>query len=779
MWLRSAVVTSVFSKALLISAGVLGRRTVGEISNLMSVDSTRLQTLTPYLHAIWYSFLQIALSLYFLWGQVGASCLGGIAVIILVIPVTKKVSKYLGAIQKQLSKIRDRRVKLSSEVIGGMKVIKFQAWEKEFHERVEAVRNEELTMYYKYIVANCISTIIYTSVPLLVSVSTFIAYVGSGHELDVATALTSLALFEILRFPLFMLPNVLNNIVEAKVSVDRVGSFLLEQEKKPVTSDPLWLNGVQFDSATLVYESVQNKMSKPESELNTKLSSVPTTTTTETPPPGPLSTLASKLPCLKRSTAAAAPEKTHLSELEFELVVRRAQVRIAESHIHYLEQAGNLLHDGGGGGEEESKGQIAALEEELSGSKADDRRLSIRSSLRKTSANLKQSKDKDGNVITPMEQVAEEGEPEGEEGGQVQEEEDKILTLYRVSMAAQTGNLLCIVGKVGSGKSSCLNALLGDMLCVLGKVSLRGSVSYVAQRPFIQNSTLKDNILFGRPLDEEKYQHVLQVCALIPDLKVLPAGDQTEIGERGINLSGGQKARVALARAVYADTDIVLLDDPLAAVDAHVAQHLFDSCIVETLLAQNKCVILVTNALQFIKDASKIVVLQDGCVVESGTYTELYEQYDHGGDKSGGQFYDMMQTHMEGLNTADAARGKTSMAGVSNDISDPSLIPLMERLRSASTTSGGGEGVSMTDVDLLNETADETGKDKDKEEMTKDTSGKNRSRTASGMSDLSVTSTGSGKDKGGAPAKPAGQLTKDEDRQVTFCLSSKCHSMYV
>ena len=270
---------------------------------MMSVDSTRLQSLTPYLHAIWYSFLQIALSLYFLWGQVGASCLGGISIIILVIPVTKKVSKYLGGIQKQLSKIRDRRVKLSSEVIGGMKVIKFQAWEREFHERVELVRNEELAMYRKYIIANCVSTVIYTAVPLLVSISTFIAYVGSGHELDVATALTSLALFEILRFPLFMLPNVLNNMVEAKVSVDRVGSFLLELEKKPVTPEPLRLKGVQFDSATLVYESVQNQMSKPESELNTKLG--PEVASAETPPTM-LQTLTSKIPRLQKPTAVVA-----------------------------------------------------------------------------------------------------------------------------------------------------------------------------------------------------------------------------------------------------------------------------------------------------------------------------------------------------------------------------------------------------------------------------------------------------------------------------------------
>lgn len=760
MWLRSAVVTSVFAKSLLISAGVLGRRTVGEISNLMSVDSTRLQSLTPYLHAIWYSFLQIALALYFLWGQVGPSCLGGISIIILVIPVTKKVSKYLGGIQKQLSKIRDRRVKLSSEVIGGMKVIKFQAWEKEFHERVNAVRDEELAMYRKYIIANCFSSVVYTAVPLLVSISTFIAYVGSGHELDVATALTSLALFEILRFPLFMLPNVLNNVVEAKVSVDRVGSFLLETEKKVVTPEPLWLNGIQFDSATLVYESVQCKMKKPESELNSKLGAncagIPAAKDIVASDTSTLQSIKNKIPFLNKGNAVAKPpEKEALTELEFELVVRRAQVRIAENHIRFLEEASNHLH-GTSTEDDASKNQINALEEQLSKgeSKADskgDRRLSIRSSLRKN-ASVKQSQDEGGRGSVELSPIVEKEQTDGDDE-HVEEAEDKILTLYRVSMAAQTGNLLCIVGKVGSGKSSCLNALLGDMMCVLGKVSLRGSVSYVAQRPFIQNSTLKDNILFGRPLDEKKYQNVLKVCALVTDLKVLPAGDQTEIGERGINLSGGQKARVALARAVYADTDIVLLDDPLAAVDAHVAQHLFDSCIVDTLLAQNKCVILVTNALQFIKDASQIVVLQDGCVVESGTYSELYDQHDENGDKSGGQFYDMMKTHMEGLNTADAARSKPSLEALSTDVTDPSLIPILERLRSNSAT---GNEIPLSNIDLLND-------DNDNQDS-KSESSKNRSRTVSNMSEVSVVSTGSGKNK---PVEDqSGVLTKAEDREV-------------
>ena len=257
-------------------------------------------------------------------------------------------------------------------------------------------------------------------------------------------------------------------------------------------------------------------------------------------------------------------------------------------------------------------------------------------------------------------------------------------------------------------------------------------------------------------------------------LQVLPAGDQTEIGERGINLSGGQKARVALARAVYADTDIVLLDDPLAAVDAHVAQELFDSCIVGTLLAQQKCVILVTNALQFIKDSSNIVVLQDGCVVESGTYAELYEQFDEE-SSTGGQFYDMMKTHMEGLNTADAARGlpedKLPPDGVDlTDIKDPALVSLVQRLRTASVSSR--EGGNLSDVELLDANDDD-------ESSARASSNNNRARTISNMSEVSAGSTGT-QNAHQVLVKSndnSGKLTKEEDREVTIAPSMLCFAL--
>ncbi len=151
-----------------------------------------------------------------------------------------------------------------------------------------------------------------------------------------------------------------------------------------------------------------------------------------------------------------------------------------------------------------------------------------------------------------------------------------------------------------------ISAILGEMNKLGGKYYINGSVSYAAQQAWIQNATLKDNILFGNQLDDKKYEKVIDACALVTDLNILPAGDRTEIGEKGINLSGGQKQRISLARAVYNDSDIYLLDDPLSAVDAHVGKHIFDNVIGPNGILYNK--VLVYEKLSHLSNSSLIFV---------------------------------------------------------------------------------------------------------------------------------------------------------------------------
>ncbi|KAG6623523.1 ATP-binding Cassette (ABC) Superfamily [Phytophthora cinnamomi] len=454
--LRSAIVTAVFDKSLVLSAAARQQRTSGEITNLMSIDAQRLQDMTPYLHAVWYAAFQIIVSCFLLWQQIGVATFAGVAVILLMIPLMTLISKAMRKLQQRLMEVKDERIKICVEVLSGIKVVKLKAWENSFGRRVMKFRDEELARLRTYVFARSTSNTLFSFVPSLVTVVSFSAYVLLGHTLDVGTALTSLALFNILRFPLFMLPQVLNNVVEASVSFDRLRSYFLAEERTKVGEGDLTEVGISVQGADFKWD-------------------------------------------------AALPAE----------------------------------------GDKKKDNKKTEEEEAL---------------------------------VTPV--------TEGP-------------TLRHIDFSAKKGELHAIVGHVGSGKSTLLSGILGDARCSAGSVALRGKVAYVSQQPFIQNATVRDNITFGLPFNADKYEEAL----------------------RGINLSGGQRTRVAIARAVYQDADIYLLDDILSAVDSHVGADIFNECIKKTL--KDKLVVLVTHSLSFVNQCDQIAVIADGRIAEHGSYKKL------------------------------------------------------------------------------------------------------------------------------------------------------------
>ncbi|KAF9688092.1 hypothetical protein SADUNF_Sadunf02G0161200 [Salix dunnii] len=201
------------------------------------------------------------------------------------------------------------------------------------------------------------------------------------------------------------------------------------------------------------------------------------------------------------------------------------------------------------------------------------------------------------------------------------DDEAEENVLKNINLEIKKGELTAIVGTVGSGKSSLLASILGEMHKISGKVRVCGTTAYVAQTSWIQNGTIEENILFGLPMNREKYKEVIRVCCLEKDMEMMEFGDQTEIGERGINLSGGQKQRIQLARAVYQDCDIYLLDDVFSAVDAHTGTDIFKECVRGAL--KGKTILLVTHQVDFLHNVDLISVMRDGQIVQSGKYNDL------------------------------------------------------------------------------------------------------------------------------------------------------------
>lgn len=398
--------------------------TAGEMVNLMSVDAQKCHDLFVFLPLIWSGPFQIVVAFISLYLLMGWSVVAGFGLLLLLIPlnifITNREKKYHS---KQM-KIKDQRSKLMNEILAGIKIIKMYAWEDSFLAKVNGFRSKELKQLRnsKLLLANTGFTI--SCAPFLVSIVTFAAYVYlDGNVLTAEKAFVSIALFNIMRFPLFILPNLVSSLVAYRVSVKRITKFLKGEE---------------------------------------------------------------------------------LDEND----VKRVLETDSESAVQVSEGSFSWDH----------------------------------------------------------------GKP----------------LLKEINLDVAKGSLVAIVGKVGTGKSSLLSAMLGEIHKVGGEISINGKVAYVAQQPWIQNETVRDNILFTKKYKADKYNNIIDACSLRTDLDLLQMGDMTEIGEKGINLSGGQKQRVAIARAVYNNADIYILDDPLSAVDAHVGKHIFNSVIGPKGLLKNK-----------------------------------------------------------------------------------------------------------------------------------------------------------------------------------------------
>ncbi|XP_039927054.1 ATP-binding cassette sub-family C member 2 [Hirundo rustica] len=456
---RASLIAAIYKKSLTVTGATRKESTVGETVNLMSADAQRFMDLANFIHQLWSCPLQIILSIVFLWGELGPSVLAGIATMVLLLPVNAFLVAKAKTIQERNMKNKDERMKIMTEILNGIKILKLFAWEPSFEKRVNDIRAHELKDLLNFSYLQSVSVFVFTCSPFLVSLASFAVYVlvDENNILDAQKAFTAISLFNVLRFPMAMLPMVLSSLVQTNVSTGRLERYL---------------SGEDLDTSAIHHNPIEG-----------------------------------------------------------------SAVRFSEATFAW--------------------------------------------------------------------------------------EQDSNAAIRDVTLDITPGSLVAVVGAVGSGKSSLVSAMLGEMENIKGHINIQGSVAYVPQQAWIQNATLKDNILFGSELDEARYQQVIKACALLPDLELLPAGDQTEIGEKGINLSGGQKQRVSLARAVYSNADIYILDDPLSAVDAHVGKYLFEQVLGPKGLLQNKTRILVTHSVSFLPEVDSIVVLTAGAVSEYGSYSTL------------------------------------------------------------------------------------------------------------------------------------------------------------
>ncbi|KAF0713079.1 hypothetical protein As57867_004518, partial [Aphanomyces stellatus] len=445
--------SKLFSKALNLSTASRQETTAGDIANLISVDILNFVVFSTNLNMLWIVPIQVAVVLYLIQRQVGWAIYVGLGAVVLIVLVTMVFTTFIGQAQMRQMGFKDDRMKVLNELFGAIQIVKFNAWEETFVNKIMHLRDQELRAILSYIRSLLvIVTSMYTA-PVLIAVIVFATYsVWMGKVLTVSIVFTTLALCKYLQDALVQLPSTVVDFIDAIVSAKRLAQVLAMEERDP-------------------------------------------TNVSKEPP--------------KDCSGAAI-----------------------------------TITDGSFGWDAEK----------------------------------------------PF--------------------------FEHLNWTVQRGEFVVVHGGVGTGKSSLCSILLGEMTKFQGSVSVAGRVAYFAQQSWIQNATIRENILFAKPYDAAKYCKVLDACALTEDLVALPAGDRTEIGLKGVNLSGGQKARVSLARACYSDADIFIFDAPLAALDAIVSNQVFQKCFLGLL--QHKTVVLVTHNPDVIDSPAvdRCFQLQDGRLVE-------------------------------------------------------------------------------------------------------------------------------------------------------------------
>uniref|UniRef100_A0A8C8I267 ATP-binding cassette, sub-family C (CFTR/MRP), member 8 n=1 Tax=Oncorhynchus tshawytscha TaxID=74940 RepID=A0A8C8I267_ONCTS len=537
--LRGAIQTKIYNKIMRLCTSnmSMGELTVGQICNLVAIDTNQLMWFFFLCPNLWAMPVQIIVGVILLYYLLGISALIGATVIAVLAPVQYFVATKLSQAQKSTLEYSSERLKKTNELLRGIKLLKLYAWEHIFCHSVEETRGKELTSLQAFALYTSISIFMNAAIPIAAVLTTFVVHVHISEEADLspAVAFASLSLFHILVTPLFLLSSVVRSTVKALVSAQKLSEFFSSDE----------IGDEQEPNATM--------------------------------PAGPSN---------HNSKYQAVPLK----------VVNRKRPPREDCWNNYSQKGGDPPPQ------------------------ERDQDLCFR--------------------ITSGYFTWTDGPP----------------TLSNIDIKVPFGQLTMIVGQVGCGKSSLLLAALGEMQRVSGTVTWnslpnldsegderyvsegderkRGSVAYASQKPWLLNATLVENITFEMPMIKPRYKAVIEACSLQPDIDILPQGDQTEIGERGIVLSGGQRQRIGVARALYQQANVVFLDDPFSALDIHLSDHLMQEGILKLLREEKRTVVLVTHKLQYLPHADWIVAMKNGTTQTEGTLKdiqnsepELFEQW--------------------------------------------------------------------------------------------------------------------------------------------------------
>ena len=547
----------IFDKLLRISP--FSNVSEGSLVNFIQSDAESFGEFFTYTPATLVLPFQILFFIYVLFTYFGFSFIFGIITLILIFIIFASLQKIRAKYQKEILAKKDRRMRTTTQAFEMIKIIKLYSWEDYFLNKIRKEREEELIYFKKaQIVSLFIDSITWSIGPILSFVSVF-SYNIFNEPMEMSKLLTSLYIFHNLTDPLFLIPEYINGLMDSLLSLKRLETFLFSKEyqpsqminKKYINID----NDIKYSNNNI---NKNNNINEKDQDENTILE-------------------VKEENDINNSIDMDINEKEinnkenndiviDIDDIEFGIIKREEEFRIVEDD------------------DEESEDEKDSSDSEVELEDIDEGKVNIKSKKEKlipheSKKNKKPKKDKNNQI-------------EKIEGTVV------ISLLKNINLKIKKGDLIGIIGEFGSGKTCLFNAILNNLDILNGqnkKIILNGSIAYIPQKAWVLNDTMRNNIIFNSPYDEQKYNKIVKICQLEPDFELLKLGDLTPLSDKGDNLSGGQKARLTIARAVYSDADIYLFDDPFSALDAYVGKNIFDNVIKKYL--KGKTILVITHAL--------------------------------------------------------------------------------------------------------------------------------------------------------------------------------------
>ncbi len=581
--IRGGFTALIYAKGLRLTSSARAAVGEGKIVSLMEVDCAKLEWGLWTCMNVYQLLLILVGAIVLLWILAGPSSLASLIVmVVLFVPSSWAIGNAIPHWPKTMA-LKDRRVRLLTELLQSMRLTKALGWEGAMMDRVQRHRKDEARERFVLVSWFSVLWSIGMSSPIFINLATLVWFIlSTGKTLTAQLGAPLFQLTSIIQGPVNGLPTSLGVLIQVQVSLNRIDTFL----KQPETRTGI----LKRDGNDVV------DVERP----------------------------------------AVVHKKNSTSNVMYGRSDEKDAIGKGKNDRYVAIQAKHVFADWG-----QTKDMDENIFEER---KQDNKNIGKKGCcahffevLRKSlccccsSSSKKKKTEEDDDIETKNNDDGGDVESKTDQDAKKKKKKKSNTTLQFSQLTVHHGDLFLVLGKVGSGKSTLLSTLLNEVGMRQGShVRIAGKVAYCAQQPWIQNLNLRQNILFGLPYDAKRYAHAVTSASLWEDFMQLPDGDATEIGERGLTLSGGQKARVALARAVYADADIYLLDDVFSAVDAHVALELAKSCIIGAL--QKKTRVLVTHATGLLhrlakdessKNRCKIVIMENGKIKHVGTYDEI------------------------------------------------------------------------------------------------------------------------------------------------------------